>query len=101
MNRDQIRQEAESFFEWPDHDKKDHVTTTSCLLFAEHVSKKAKLELQQLIDASVKTLNDNLHLCDGDVCTLRDLRDAVAKIVPDWIESSEFLRETPSFMAGR
>lgn len=87
MNRDQIRQDAESFFEWIDVNNKTFITTTSCLLFAEHVSKKAKLELQQLIDAAVKTLNDNLHLCDGDVCTLRDLRDAVVKIVPDWIEA--------------
>ena len=88
MTIDQIRQEAESFFEWPDVNNKTFVTTTSCLLFAEHISKKTKLELQQLIDASVKTLNDNLHLCDGDVCTLRDLRDAVAKIVPNWIDGT-------------
>ena len=37
-----------------------------------------------LLSAAIKTLNDNLHLCDGDVCTLKDLRDAVAKIRPDW-----------------
>jgi len=37
-----------------------------------------------LLSAAKKTLNDNLHLCDGDDCTLKDLRDAVAAIDPEW-----------------
>jgi len=37
---DQIKQEAESFFEWPS-DKRDQVTYTSCLLFAKHCADKA------------------------------------------------------------
>ena len=40
-----------------------------------------------LLSAAIKPLNDNLHLCDGDVCTLKDLRDAVAKIRPDWCQT--------------
>ena len=43
--------------------------------------------LEYVLSAAIQTLNDNLHLCDGDVCTLKELRDAVAKVVPDWIES--------------
>lgn len=37
-----------------------------------------------LIRAAIKTLNDNLHLCDGDNCTLFELRSAVEKIDPTW-----------------
>ena len=40
MTPDQIIAEAEKFFEWPS-DKRDQVTYTSCLLFAEHCLKKA------------------------------------------------------------
>ena len=46
--------------------------------------KFTKDELEPLINAAVITLKDNLHLCDGDVCTLKELRDAVAKINPNW-----------------
>ena len=88
MNRDQIQKEAEKFFEWDDPDRKHYVTYTYCLLFAEHIAKmvlKEYRDTQLLIEAAIKTLNDNLHLCDGDVCTLRELRDAVAGIAPDWM----------------
>ena len=37
-----------------------------------------------LIKAAIKTLNENLHLCDGDNCTLFELRSAVEKIDPTW-----------------
>ena len=37
-----------------------------------------------LLEAAVKTLRDNRHLTDGDECTLRELRDVVFKIKPDW-----------------
>lgn len=47
----------------------------------------ADKSMNGLLSAATKTLNDNLHLCDGDVCTLKDLRDAVAKIRPDWCQT--------------
>lgn len=31
-----------------------------------------------------KTLEENMHLTDGDLCTLKDLRDAYLRIDPDW-----------------
>ena len=34
----------------------------------------------ELIAAIRQTLNDNGHLADGDVCTLKVLKDALAKI---------------------
>jgi hypothetical protein len=40
MDRDRIKAEANAFFEWPTEDK-THVTTTSMLLFAEHIAKIA------------------------------------------------------------
>lgn len=43
MTLDQIKKEAESFFSWPS-DKRDQVTYTSCLLFAEHCAKIALKE---------------------------------------------------------
>jgi len=46
----------------------------------------AKLRAQNklLLLAAAKTLLENLHLCDGDDCTLKDLRDAVAAVDPEW-----------------
>jgi hypothetical protein len=39
--REFIKQEAEHFFEWDDPSKKkEYVTYTSCLLFAEYIAKK-------------------------------------------------------------
>jgi hypothetical protein len=38
--------------------------------------KLAKRDLLPLIETVKKTLDDNRHLCDGDICTLKDLRDA-------------------------
>lgn len=38
----------------------------------------AHQDIRPLVDAVFKTLNDNLHLCDGNDCTLKDLRDAFA-----------------------
>lgn len=34
---------------------------------------------QRLADAVAKTLADNAHLADGDQCTLRELREALAE----------------------
>lgn len=41
MTPDQIKQEAESFFEWPMDKRTDIVTLTSCLIFAKHCVAKA------------------------------------------------------------
>ena len=46
--------------------------------------KKYRRKNETLLEAAIKTLKDNLHLCDGDNCTLRELRDAVKKIEPSW-----------------
>lgn len=40
--------------------------------------------LYHVLEAAKQTLLDNLHLCDGDVCTLKELRDAVSVICPGW-----------------
>ena len=40
MTHDEIKQEAESFFDWPSA-KREHVTFTSCMLFAQHCVDKA------------------------------------------------------------
>jgi hypothetical protein len=44
----------------------------------------ATYDLKPIVSAAIKTLKDNLHLCDGDICTLKELRDAVNEIFPDW-----------------
>lgn len=87
---DAIRAKAETFFEWPD-DCRDVVTLTSCLLFAqacvEDWQKRHNYlaetigtitaENARLRQAIEKTIADNLHLADGEVCTLIDLKRAV------------------------
>ena len=38
MNKARIKEEAEHFFEWSDSKRRDHVTLTSCLIFAEVIA---------------------------------------------------------------
>lgn len=42
--------------------------------------------LINLLDAAVATLQNNLHLCDGENCTLYALLKAVEAIDPNWEE---------------
>ena len=66
------------------HFRKEHMVA----VFGDNAeSITADKSMNGLLSAATKTLNDNLHLCDGDVCTLKDLRDAVAKIRPDWCQT--------------
>jgi hypothetical protein len=46
-------------------------------------------KMKLLLEAAIKTLNENLDLCDGNVCTLKDLRDAVAQIEPNWYKDPD------------
>lgn len=39
---------------------------------------------ETLLNAAKKTLKENLHLCDGDTCTLYYLKVAVQAIDPEW-----------------
>lgn len=46
-----------------------------------------KGDFKLLLDVAIaarQTLDENLHLADGDNCTLKDLRDAYLKIDPNW-----------------
>ena len=45
LTRDDIRHEAEHFFEW-DGERNDLVTFTSAILFAEHCARLATLKAQ-------------------------------------------------------
>ena len=45
MTHDEIKKEAESFFEWPMDKRTGIVTLTSCLLFAKHCLEKAQPRL--------------------------------------------------------
>jgi hypothetical protein len=41
--------------------------------------------IESLLSASIDTLTSNLHLCDGDICTLKTLKDAVENIEKNWM----------------
>ena len=73
---DAIRAKAETFFQW-DTDRRDVVTLTSCILFARQCIVDTAAENIPLRQAIEKTIADNLHLADGEVCTLIDLKRAV------------------------
>lgn len=45
MTHDEIKKEANSFFEWPMGKRTDTVTLTSCLLFAKHCVEKSQPRL--------------------------------------------------------
>lgn len=68
-----VSNEANRFFEWPT-DNRTSVTTTSAILFAQHVAKMATEELRAAI---LETIEENLHLADGDDCTLIRLKRAI------------------------
>lgn len=91
---DALRDKAETFFEWPDdagEKPRDYVTFTSCLLFARDCVNDWQAKHQDILatfetiaaenirlrQAIEKTIADNLHLADGEVCTLIDLKRAV------------------------
>ena len=66
-----------------------HGLEKACLdAIEKYYSMRNRIDLlEQVLSVAIQTLNDNLHLCDGSVCTLKELGDAVSKIAPDWIES--------------
>lgn len=64
MNKARIKEEAEHFFEWPDPKRRDHVTLTSCLIFAEVI---AGMAADAEREACAKVAED----CAGD-CYIGD-----------------------------
>lgn len=65
----EIWQAALNFFDWKTGDTR-YVTTTSCLLFAERWAEKEAERARRLQEAIERTIEENLHLADGDACTL-------------------------------
>ena len=53
---------------------------------SEQAARAAYAENTKLKAAIIKTINDNLHLADGDVCTLIDLKRAVDFDMPNVTE---------------
>jgi len=95
MTLDELRKEAEKFYEWPS-DTKDHVTLTSSLIFAQVMIQKESnrlkrpapcerfceqiafnAERKRLERAIRETIEENLHLADGENCTLIKLKRAI------------------------
>ena len=64
-----INEEFNKFIEFPS-DSKTYVTSVSAKLFAKHCVEKIEA-------AIIETTEDNLHLADGDICTLIKLKKAV------------------------
>lgn len=75
MNRQQIQQRSETFFEWDSADK-SYITTTSTLLFAEEIARMVKEECAKLLEIS----NQELLLMAGDMSKqeLRTVRAVLA-----------------------
>jgi hypothetical protein len=46
----------------------------------------AQQDFNNLLAVAIKTLKDNLHLCDGDTCSLKELCVAVEAHNPNWFE---------------
>ena len=53
MEIERLQQEAERFFEW-DTEKRDFVTLTSCLLFAQHIAKMERDRCIQVVEGVEK-----------------------------------------------
>lgn len=69
MNKARIKEEAEHFFEWPDQKRRDHVTLTSCLIFAEVIAGMA-------VDAERE---ECAKVCEARVIGDHNREDAEAK----------------------
>lgn len=71
------------YYEQPDgeiiHFRKEHLVAVIGGR-AETIDQKK----QSLFEAAIKTLKDNLDLCDGNICTLKDLRDDVEAVEENW-----------------
>ena len=95
MGLEELRAEAEKFFEWPS-DTKNHVTLTSAIIFAQLMTQKEReslkrpapcerfceqvafnAERKRLERAIRETIEENLHLADGENCTLIKLKRAI------------------------
>lgn len=64
-----INEEFDKFIEFPS-DSKTYVTSVSAKLFAKHCVKKLETAIRE-------TIEDNLHLADGEICTLSKLKMAI------------------------
>lgn len=64
-----IDKEFENFIEFPSKSK-EFVTSVSAKLFAKHCISKLETAIRE-------TIEDNLHLADGDDCTLIKLKRAI------------------------
>lgn len=54
-----------------------------CMLLAEEV-RRVRLERVALADSIILTLDENSHLADGDMCTLKSLKDALLAVGIQW-----------------
>ena len=54
---------------WPAH-----------IISLQRAAEAVAQQRDELVDAIRKTLGENGHLADGDVCTLKRLKDALAKV---------------------
>ena len=64
-----IDEEFDRFIEFPS-DSKTYVTSVSAKLFAKHCVKKLETAIRE-------TIEYNLHLADGEICTLSKLKNAI------------------------
>jgi len=53
MTLEEIKKEAESFFEWPS-DNKQTVTTTSAILFADFIARKEREAVKLKVEGNAK-----------------------------------------------
>ena len=62
MDKEQIQQEFDAFFEFPEGSSKTHVTSASAKLFAEHVSQAENNNLRAKLAATQDALKDKARL---------------------------------------
>lgn len=64
-----VDEKFDKFIEFP-NDSKAYVTSVSAKLFAKHCVKELETAIRE-------TIEDNLHLADGENCTLIKLKRAI------------------------
>ena len=78
IDKKRIEEEAHNFFEWPDPKRKDHVTLTSCVIFASTIAEMVRAEERERWRDVVAHAADELEALDdetaeGQAAALRQL----------------------------
>jgi len=76
-------------------EKRETMVRLHLLECPKHPIRETERELEELREQARLTIMENLHLADGDVCTLKRLKDAIGFMMPPENAQSEAAAPAP------